>query len=164
MTAPAAWISLRVDALRGMLADCPAYRAWIGAASPAAAKAATYAFGFPTGLRGPLMMVDVTNTCTLTRQRTSGPKPCSLTMDLMLYAISPVTPDDLADPAAAGFGHYNAIAAILAELMALPRQPGRLLIQEAIQWGTGRPSEQEAEAQGDYYESAWLLSIQSGAV
>jgi len=158
----ASFLTLRISAVRQQLAACPAYQAWIGAANQAAAFLKTYAYGFPGGARGPLAMVDFTNTLALVRQRLGGDNPCSWAGDLVLYFISPITEADAADPTAAGDSHYGPIGNILAELVALPHQPGHVNIGRIALWGTGRPSDEDAAAEGHYYESAWIVSTTKG--
>jgi hypothetical protein len=160
----ASFLTLRISAVRQQLAACPAYQAWIGASSPAAAFLKTYAYGFPGGALGPLAMIDLTTTLSLERRTLTGANPMSWSGDLLLYFISPIPEALVADPTLAGDSHYGPVGNILAELAALPHQPGHLPILSISLWGTERPSDEDAAAQGHYYESAWILSTSKGAL
>lgn len=163
MTTPTGILSQPLDALRTMLSECAAFQVWTGAASASAALAYVHPWYYDaTNDSVKLAMVNLGQNHDNAREALSGSQQFSRNGTLELYFRELL--DDTSRTAAEGsdllYSHFNSLGAILFDLenLSIATNPSYLRISQISMTGWYRPTDDEAETDGDYVESMWTIT------
>jgi len=175
---PTGQISLRLEDLRTLVANCAAWRSWTQTATVAAAKEKVYLVDLPPPAkdeaheeedlvaRRPFAVVDefeapndrsgadafVMDRASLGAFQLGG--------RLLLSFEDDVPPEDAGDPAAAKLRFMNNVGAVLQEIKALGAGENDLLsVHRVARWEPWRRSPKEEEpTQGDYMRVSFVVT------
>ena len=145
------WLSLALENLRTLLAACPSFQTWVGAADAAAAKARIHRVS-KAGPTRPFALVDQWTDASATAFAGGAGESFTHSGSQILRFEGEVSEQDSDEPADAFYTFWNAVGAIILEMEQLSGTDGYLVVRSImLEDGPFRSKDFEGEADDYYY-------------
>lgn len=155
---PTGILSLPLSYLRATLAGSATFQSWTGAADADAALAFILpVLAKPEDIDPPFIVLDWQS---FTRNKQAD-SHFNTAGTLQIAIIGPI--DQAHEDADAAFEFLNKVGAILAEAEALAPQPDYLNWDSLALTSLDRPSDQERQSSGDFYQAMFTLTYEDDA-